>query len=240
KRAAGGPAFGLQGMAVVYETVRQLSGYNDILTFVFLILFGIGTYVIWRERMGKAALLIALLIVPLIASVILSGIIPMVPRYLIYLLPILFTGIGAAYNPFARALETGKITYVFIIILVLAQVPYLSGYYTTYSKDDWRGFAQEVVQVTSPGDVVVLVPGYLDQPFDYYYSNTSDGTLEYGASERASLERIAAMFSDRKMFIVLTPDIGAADQSGQTWQWLTDNTTVLSRWEKAIFLLQRK
>jgi hypothetical protein len=240
RRAAGGPTFGLQGGAVVYETLRQLSGYSDVLVFFYIIFFCVGVYVIAQNGAGKALLLATLLIVPLIASVILAGIIPMVPRYLIYLLPFLCIGVAAAFDPLARALQSGRVTYGVILLLVLAQVPFLAGYYSAYAKDDWRGFAAFVRNETAPGDVVVLVPGYLDQPFDYYYSNVTDGTLEYGASDRPGLERIAGMFADRKMFFVMTPDINSADPGQEALGWLSGNATVRVRWEQAIFFLERR
>ena len=54
-------------------------------------------------------------------------------------------------------------------------------YYSSFSKEDWRGFSKSIESMTKDGDIVVFAPGYISQPFDYYYSNTTDKTLEFGS-----------------------------------------------------------
>ena len=102
-------------------------------------------------------------------------------------------------------------------------------YYSGYSKDDWRGFAGLIQQRTNPGDAVVLVPGYISQPFDYYYSNTSDKTFEYGATTSQDLEKVYADKGNSTMFFIVTGDISAANPQGDALAWLKNNTKFLGQ-----------
>jgi len=36
--------------------------------------------------------------------------------------------------------------------------------------------------MTVEGDLIVVLPPYMSQPLDYYYSNATDGTIELGAN----------------------------------------------------------
>jgi mannosyltransferase len=146
------------------------------------------------------------------------------PRYLIFLSIPIYIGIGAANGLFYRFWRNPGILYVIMAILVLVNVPTLLNYYSGYSKDDWRGFSGQLQNITKDGDKIVLVPGYMNQPFDYYYSNTTDRTFEYGASNVADLENLKIERGNHTVFYVVTWDILAVNPSGDEIKWLKNQT----------------
>jgi hypothetical protein len=80
--------------------------------------------------------------------------------------------------------------YAFIILIFTINTPLLSEYYTSFTKEDWRGFSQIVKNATTEGDFVVVVPGYISQPFSYYYNNATDRTIQIDAYTGKDLENI--------------------------------------------------
>lgn len=96
-------------------------------------------------------------------------------------------------------------------------------YYSSSQKDDWRGFSKTLSDMTQPGDLIVTVPGYMDQPLNYYYSNKTDNTIEYRASNSSILENVRKLQTGNTYYIV-TWDIQSADPSGNAIRWLNANT----------------
>jgi mannosyltransferase len=226
RRESGGPTFGIQGIGIVIETFRQLSGFSDIVMYLFLLIFLVGIVQAFLIDRNKGLFLVALTVLPFAISWFLSYKIPMVPRYLIVLAPVYFIGIALAYKPVFRMIGNRGVVYGFIALTILLSVttPFFASYYTQYSKEDWRGFSGQMRQIAHPGDLIALVPGYMTQPFDYYYTNSSEGTFEYGASDVKQLEAVAARRSNNTVYYVVTGDISSADPSGDAVKWLTGNT----------------
>ena len=121
-------------------------------------------------------------------------------------------------------MRDGRAVYLFVAAAVLISTPFLATYYTTPQKNDWRGFSTELAGMTGEGDLVVVLPPYMAQPLDYYYSNATDRTLEIGATTRKDLEAIRDQYPDRRAFYMVTTDIFAADPSGEAIDWLGENT----------------
>jgi mannosyltransferase len=90
--------------------------------------------------------------------------------------------------------------------------------------------------LTRPGDFVVVVPGYVSQPLDYYYSNTSDQTIELSAYTAADLKAINAQKNNNTLFFVVTGDISAANPKGDAIAWLEQNTKSLGQ-KTGIYLM---
>ena len=226
KRTSGGPTFGIQGAGIISETFRQLSGFSELVMLLFLILFVIGIIQALLLDRNKGIFILALTILPFIISWFLSYKIPMQPRYLIILAPVYFVGIALAYKPVFSLIMNPKIVYGIMALLVVLSVttPFFAGYYTSYSKEDWRGFAGQIRQATQPGDILVFVPGYISQPFDYYYTNASEGTFRYGAQSAEELASYAALNTSQKIFYIVTGDISSADPSGGSVAWLQEHT----------------
>jgi hypothetical protein len=149
---------------------------------------------------------------------------PMLPRYLIFLSIVFFIGIAVSYRVFYSLWSHKVVVYCFIAVLVVVSAPVLAGYYSGYSKEDWRGFSEALQEKTGPGDVIVAVPGYIAQPLDYYYSSAKDNTQEYGATTIQDLEKIYSQKGNSTMYFVVTGDISAADPEGDALTWLRNNT----------------
>ncbi|MCK9307894.1 MAG: glycosyltransferase family 39 protein [Methanoculleus sp.] len=223
-RTSSAPTFGIQGPDVIYQTLLQVSGFSDLILVPFIVLFLIGVAYTWREDRDGALLLIFMMVLPLAASLVLSSRMPMVPRYLIYLLPVYVIGIASAYPGLYALVRDRRAVYLAVAAAMLISTPFLATYYTTPQKNDWRGFSAELGGATGEGDLVVVLPPYMAQPLDYYYSNATDRTLELGATTREDLEAIRDQYPDRRAFYVVTTDIFAADPSGEAAGWLEENT----------------
>ncbi|MCK8519510.1 glycosyltransferase family 39 protein [Methanoculleus sp. 7T] len=222
-RTSSAPTFGMQGLDVIYQTLLQVSGFSDLILVPFIILFLLGVAYTWREDRDGALLLIFMMVLPLAASLVLSSRMPMIPRYLIYLLPAYFVGIASAYPMLYALVRDRRAVYLAIAAAVLISTPFLATYYTTPQKNDWRGFSAELAGVTGEGDLIVVLPPYMAQPLDYYYSNATDGTIELGATTGKDLEMIRDRYPDRRAFYVVTWDILAVDPTGDALGWLDKN-----------------
>lgn len=223
ERTAAAPTYGIQSLPIIYETVRQVSGYNEFVMILFLVLFVVGTAFVWRDNRQGALLLITMMVLPLIVSLLLSTSMPMLPRYLIYLLPFYFVGIAASYQALFTVFPEKKAIYLFIVVIMLLSVPFLASYYTEYQKNDWRGFSSALGENTAAGDIVVVMPGYMHQPLNYYYDNTTDSTIEYGATTSQHLISIQDRHGDTRTFYVVTGDLNAANPNGDALAWLQQN-----------------
>jgi len=228
-RTSSAPAFGIQGLGIISETFRQLAGFSDIPMFLLLILFIIGILQAFLMDKNKGIFLVTITVLTFVISFILSYKMPMVPRYLIFFNTIFFLGVAVSYGIFYRLINNRGIVYGFIVLLVIISAPMLVTYYSGYSKDDWRGFSGQIQQMTKSGDLVVVVPGYISQPLNYYYSNSSDGTFEFSAYTAEELNAINAGKGNNSAYFVVTGDISAANPDGDAIAWLKENTKPLGQ-----------
>ncbi|NMB79857.1 MAG: glycosyl transferase [Methanomicrobiales archaeon] len=229
KRTAGGPTFGFQGAVLIYETFRQILSSpfrfpgSDLVFFILFILFVIGVIQAFRMDRNKGIFLVSITVLTFAISFFLSYRIPMMPRYLIILSLVLFIGIGLSYKPVCSLIANRNIVYGFVLLMLLVSLPFIAGYYSGYTKEDWRGFAGQVTSLTKPGDLVVVAPGYVYQPFDYYYSAAEDGTVEHHADNGKNLESIRLEKGNSSMYIIVTGDIQSANPEGDAVAWLEKN-----------------
>jgi hypothetical protein len=151
------------------------------------------------------------------------------PRYLIFLIIPFYLGVAASYGLFYRLWSTPGIVYLLLAFLVLVNVPGLLNYYSGYSKEDWRGFSGQLQNITEDGDSIVLVPAYMNLPLDYYYSNTTDRTFQYGAYNVTELEKLRADRGNNTLFYVVTSDIVAVNPNGDEVKWLNNQTKFLGQ-----------
>jgi mannosyltransferase len=228
-RTSSAPTYGIQGPEIVTETLRQISGYNAIILIIYLTLFVIGIFTLFRIDRSKAYLIIAMIVFPLVISWALSYRMPMIPRYLITILPFYFIGIASSYLPIVSLVKSKRVIYLLMIVIIVINIPVLVPYYQNPTKDDWRGFSGMIREVARPGDIIVLMPDYNHQPFDYYYQNVTAGTLEYGANTVQRLEEIYKLKGGHRIFYVVTADINAVDPQGKTLEWLTSHTKTVGR-----------
>jgi mannosyltransferase len=235
-RTSKAPTYGIQGPEIIAETLRQLSGYSDIILIIYLAVFVIGTFAVFRIKRNRAYFLIAMILIPLVISWGLSYRMPMIPRYLIYLLPIYFMGIAASYRPVIRLVKSKRGIYLFMVALIVVNIPFLVTYYQNPTKDDWRGFSAMIRETSRPGDIIVLMPDYNNGPFDYYYQNATAGTIEYGSNTVQRLEEIYGLKGEHRIFYVVTGDINAVDPKGTTLEWLGSHAKTVGR-DTGIYLL---
>lgn len=226
-RTGSSPVFGLQGSKFLHDSTWQIFGYSNIPEYLLLTLFGIGLVQLFRTNFSKFQLWTTVIVVTLLASVLLSYKMPMVPRYLTILLPFVYTCTAAAYGAVSSISSHRAFLYLLIIALFAASIPFYQEYYTSYSRSDWNGLASELQNVTHDGDLVIVLPEYIRMPLDYYYSNASDRTIEYGASSEKDLERLCESGEFARTFFVSTADIFAADPSRGSYQWLMANSSAI-------------
>ncbi|MFY9749290.1 MAG: glycosyltransferase family 39 protein [Methanoregula sp.] len=224
-RTSSAPTYGIQGLGIITETFSQISGMNDIAMYLLVALFVVGIIQAFRIGKNKGIFLVLITVLTFVISYILSFKMPMLPRYLIFLSIVFFLGIAVSYRVVYSLWNTRAVVYGFIILLFVISAPVLAGYYSGFSKEDWRGFSATLQQKTLPGDVVISVPGYISQPLDYYYSSTKAQTKEYGATTAADLDRVTTESGNHTIYYVVTGDISAADPAGDAVQWLKNNTT---------------
>jgi mannosyltransferase len=223
-RTGSAPTFGAQGFAIIIETFRQMSTFGDIGFFVLVGLFILGLFQIFTIDKLKGFLILTILLFTFLISYLLSFKMPMMPRHLIFLLTIFFIGIALSYRFFYRIFRHPAILYILIVALIMINIPVLANYYSGYSKENWRGFSGNIQDLTQAGDKVVLVPSYMSLPFNYYYSNTTDKTYEYGATTVQDLNNISALPGNKKIFFIVTNDIMAVNPNGDEILWLKENT----------------
>ncbi|MCX6696785.1 MAG: glycosyl transferase, partial [Methanoregula sp.] len=132
-----------------------------------------------------------------------------------------------------------KLLYAFIILIFAINAPLLSGYYTSFTKEDWRGFSQIVQGVTKDGDLIVVAPGYINQPFSYYYDNATDRTILTGANTGIELEKIYQQKGNNSIFYVVTGDISAANPNGDALAWLNEKSKLETQ-HTGIYLLSSR
>ena len=183
-RTSSAPTYGIQGLGIILETFIQVAGMNDIAMYLLVALFIVGIIQAFRIGKNKGIFLVLITVLTFVISYILSFKMPMLPRYLIFLSIVFFLGIAVSYRVVYSLWNTRAVVYGFIILLFVISAPVLAGYYSGFSKEDWRGFSATLQQKTLPGDVVISVPGYISQPLDYYYSSTKAQTKEYRRNDR--------------------------------------------------------
>lgn len=235
KRTASAPTFGIQGPGIIVATFAQISG-SEVAMYILLLLFIAGIVQAFILDKKKGLFLVTLTVLTFVISYFLSYKIPMQPRYLIFLAIVFFIAIALSYRLLFTWIPSRGVVYAFIAFMMVINAPMLAGYYSGYTKEDWRGFAGGLQQLTRQGDFVVVVPGYVSQPLDYYYSNTSDQTLEIPANSATDLKAISAQKNNNTLFFVVTSDISAANPEGDAVVWLENNTKSLGQ-NTGIYLL---
>jgi len=228
KRTSLPPTWGTKGFDVVYQIFRALSEYHPAVMALFLILFVIGTFFLWKTDKAKAILIVGLLTIPILISIALAEKIPMDKRYLLYVLPFFFLGISLSLKPSAGLVKGRNVLIPLIIIFFLVQAPFLAYYYipysTQYSKEDWRGIAKSIEQNSAEGDYIIVIPYYTRLPLDLYYNNRSDGTYEFGVRNESEILPLLNTIKNNRAYFVVTWHITAVDPDGSTMQWLHNNT----------------
>ena len=232
KRTSGEPTFGLNGFDVITGSFVSLSNSNEIMACIFVLLFIGGLIALYRNSKKFAAGVLFLAVFgTLVLSVLLANIMPWNPRFIIILLPLFFVGMSCSLYWIPKSLNRFHVTVIVVVLLFLLTIPFISSYYSGFSKNDWRGFSERITDATVPDDVVVLVPDYMKLPFDYYYSNTSDETILSGANSGSELAKTLELIGDgNTAYYAVTWDIMAQNPEGDAVSWLQDNTQYIGKY----------
>ncbi|MGA2934985.1 MAG: glycosyltransferase family 39 protein [Methanomicrobiales archaeon] len=224
-RTGGPPTFGIQGIATITMTIMQISGFSEILAYVFTALFIVGVVSLFLRDRTRALLLAFVFAFPLVISVFLSYRMPMEPRYLLYLLSAFLPAVALPLRPACSLFRSRNLVYGALILALVINLPVLFPYYTTLQKDDWRGLSRELSGLAVPGDLVVALPGYVRQPLDYYYRNETAGTLEFGFYRVEDLQAVIAANPGHTVWFIVTGDIQSTDPQGLVIAWLNQHAT---------------
>ena len=230
--------WGLSFWSIPFATISAFSFSNEIIAFLFIVLMIAGLWMTWRSNKYSTIVMGFCLFIPVIISMYLSSSIPFNVRYHMYLITIFLVIVGIGIERLAVFLNKKKGVYVALVIIILLSIMPLSAYYSGYHKEDWRGFSANLQKITQPGDIIVPVPGYMVNPLQYYYSNQSEKTflkdIAYNEAGFKSLENETG-----SVYFIVTWDIQAADPSGYSQKYLTENTQQQSGSLPGIYLLKK-
>ena len=237
------PTYGVLGPVLIQETFIRFSGGYSPLSWaiapVYLVLMFAGLALLYLGDRNKCLFSAMYLVLPLIISVIISSRMTMNPRYLIYLLPVYFALVATSYPVIFRFIPNRKLLYAVIILIVAINAPLLVEYYSSFTKEDWRGFSHIVQSVTKDGDLIVVVPAYISQPFSYYYNNATDRTIQTGAYTGIELDNIYQLKGNNSIFYIVTGDITAANPNGDALAWLNEKSRLETQ-HTGIYLLSSR
>lgn len=219
--------WGLNAWMIPFATLSSFSFQNEMIGAIFLLLAGLGFWVTYKKSSYTAWILFVFLFIPFLFSIIMSKSIPFNVRYHMYLLPLFLVIISIAIERLTHLSENHTVTIAAVFLIFLCALITLPPYYSQISKEDWRGFTSRLSQTTSPGDTVVLVPSYMSLPFNYYYSNSTDGTVQLGANAVSDFEQIPAK---NRVYYIVTNDIYAVNPKGDELRWLQQNTKPLGQY----------
>ncbi len=224
KRFSAGAVFGLTGFNVVINLLWNFGNYTNWIAVIFVALFCIGIYSIHKQDSSKSFFLLFLVTVSCGASILLSYKIPIVSRYLLFLLPIYIVVLAEPIT----MLKDRRLQALAVCGLIALSAPSFSIYYSgTYIKDDWRGFGSYLSDTTNAGDTVILAPSYLELPLSNYYNSSVDGVTIVPVQ---SVSELTSNITQGSTWVVLTPDVNAVPTARDIPQWLQKNAKPINRW----------
>lgn len=239
-RVGGEVTWGIGQSNFVGILLARFSTFSMTPSTTFLLLFIIGIVASIIHNKKQMLLLGMWFVLPIIVSYYLAALMPIQPRYLIFILPAFLilisrgvtatAGLLSPTNGLSKtklhAAQKNQSFIILGIILLFCVISFnpIQNYYTTSQKNDWRSTADYLESRTQPGDVIVPLPGYMGKPLEYYYDNSTDGTSIIGvANTPEALDEIVANTKPNKVYFVMTGDINAADPRGNVIGWLQNN-----------------
>ena len=239
QRTASPVTYGSNGIYLIPDTIIQMFGYigRSVVAFgesysilLFLILGFLGMLWLFYKDKEKFALMVWILGLTFAISIAASNKIPMLPRYLLFLMVPASLIIGSTYQMFANMFQQRNpkiIAIVFVILFFVAAIPFYSSYYTSSTRDDWKTVGRDLSDITQDGDTVIVAPRYANFALDFYYSSSKDKTTEVGVM---SVEEMLSVPKSGSVFYIMTGDIAAADPSGSLQHWLETNTRLVKQY----------
>lgn len=222
--------YGVLGVALIPETLFRFSGWNWSVAGVFILTSIIGLTYLYVKNKQMLTFSLMFIILPVIISVILSSKMTMNPRYLIYLLPVIFVTMACCYALLEIIITDKRLVYAIIAIIVLVNALPLAAYYSNPTSEDWRGYSSRLTASTNAGDIVVAVPGYISTPLNYYYNNKTDGTMMMYADTLTEINAAVNQKTNGKVYFVVTGDINAVNPQGDVLQWFNTKSVALGQY----------
>ena len=246
-RTASSPTWGVSQSLSLFSTVLRQFSISDMGFYLFFIFFIIGIFLlVMNKSKWQGSLLIGLVFtVPFIASYILSASMPFSPRHVLFILPIyiliISKGIVGTGDFFfatkkisknkksSKNLALNYAVYIIVIVVLLSMlsISSISSYYSANQKNDWRSAASYFEENSNSNDIIVFLPNYMRNPFNFYYD--SNGQILEGASNSQDLIHINSKYSTNKIWYVVTWDIAAVNPEGDAVDWLSQNTVVANQ-----------
>ena len=225
KRVSSSPTYGAKGIDLIQSTMLTIGNFNIYMEWFIIGLICFGMYVIYIKERKYFYTFLLFIIIGFVVSIIFSYSIPMLPRYLIVMLPVFFIVIAYGISDLIKKHKV--VATILMVVFIIFSVMALQTYYTTFSKEDWRGYGGKLAYDTQPGDTVIVIPNYVKLSLDYYYNNTTDATTEYGVYNFTELMQYSNV---KNVYYVITSDIFSVDTNGSMLQWLQANTQYIGEY----------
>jgi len=237
KRIGNPPTWGINGILYITEVVVEYFGNYWLATIVFAILFCVGIVWLFRKCREKFYFIFSILAISLGAGVILSYWMPMNPRYLIFLLPFFYAVLASAVLPILQKISEKRVIIIFVVLIICIWSQPLYTYYNNNQiNGDWRSASVFVKNTAKANDIVIIMPDYNQIPFNFYYNNSTYGTIQFSTSSKDDIEKINSMRCNNNVsaFIVITPDIKTVYRSADLIPWLDMHTIAISNFNNVV------
>ena len=98
----------------------------------------------------------------------------------------------------------------------------LYGYYNTPINEDWRTASLFVKNTAKSNDIIIIMPDYNELPFNFYYNNSTYGTIQINTASKEDLEKINSLRCKNKVsaYILVTGDLRSVDLTGEAISWI--------------------
>jgi len=221
-RIGSAPTWGYTGDLFIVKSVIILFSNNPFSFLFFAVLLCLGSTWLFFEFREKFYFIFSILAISIVTGVLLSYRMPIDPRYFIFLLPFLYALMASAALPFLRKLSDKPVIIIFVVLLICVWSPQLYGYYNTPINEDWRTASAFVKNTAKNNDFIIIMPDYNKIPFNFYYNNSTYGTIQTNTASRDELENVNSLRCNNKVsaYILVTGDLRSVDRSGEAIAWI--------------------
>lgn len=225
--------FGDSGILItIINGSQMLLGLNAITILVFTILLTVALCALvwfrWYTCTESIAYIRLLPVMLFAGSIVASGVLslwmPMMPRYYLFILPMICILVASITHAFKMIPKWRRILMVALcLVIIAASLPSITDYYSS-TKEDWSGIADDVRTYAHAGDAVVCIPEYLNFTLLYYYNPVKEGTILYTTRNISDIQNIP----QENVYIVTSHLINIEDPSGKSFKWIYDNSEHLT------------
>ncbi|MFA4934815.1 MAG: glycosyltransferase family 39 protein [Candidatus Methanoperedens sp.] len=216
-----------------YLIVDEFYEGESILLYIMLGLFLYGVFSSFKYPKERIIFLMMWLFIPVAFAAVLTNIVSNLQiRYIIFILPSLYLiasrGIlaipGGLHHLFRKDGDSSNkfnlaVIMFILIIVVQSSYPILNVYYNSKNYD-WRGTAELIEKNVEDDSNIVLVPGYNNIPFNYYYKSNKTNVVEY-----STFDEFIKISNHNNTYLVITPDAYGIrqDEQKKLAPWIKNN-----------------